>query len=254
MKVKSYIRLQLKAIQRDNESLFLVTFLIAILAGVVGYFGSKSIVQQIADTPFTYDLGFIFTCYGYLFSDYMLKLLWKQNFILHSIVKCMPESNRLYMPYYLIKESTSIWNLYLPVLLFFPVFRVMYPLYGLAIAVMLLAGIFLLTLLISNVVIYLNIGTNKILYSIFFFLLLSLILFLFCASFLSYKAWLLGIVTLFLAGLNIIFVTGNVKRMKYYSGQENKSRFLVFRNKIPFFKRSSKFFKRNVVSLQLRLC
>jgi len=250
MEIKQYIRLRRKSVQRDNETLYITNGLVAIVAGVVGYFGSGLIGRIDTSSFFMQDMVFIITCYGLLINDFTFKLQYKQNFTFPALVKCIPDSNKLYLPYYVFKETTSIWNLYLPVFFLFPVFRVMLPLHGIATSVMLFAGVYFLTLLVSNVVFYVNMETKKMLWGIFFLLLLSVMIFLFYVSLISVWKWLLGLVVLMFAGLNGYFVTGNTKLMKYHSGQEDKVRLLVFQDKMPLVKRSPFFL---YLSLHIRM-
>jgi hypothetical protein len=62
--------------------------------------------------------------------------------------------------------------------------------------------------------------------------------------------WLLGSSLILLAIINCYFVVSNVKRVKYWNGQENKGRFLFLRNKIPFFRCHSFFL---YISLHTRM-
>ena len=232
--INRYIRIQLKAVHRDNESLLFVNSLITVFIGVIGYAFGNSLSQTVSSS-FIYHLIFAFTCFGMLFSDFMLKCLYKRNFVFPPLVKCIPDSSRLYLQYYLLKEVMSIWNLYLPVFFAASFFCTIYSMQGIMVAIMLIAGIFLFTLLVSNIVFNANIESNKLLYGIFFLLFLSLILILFYISLMTSWMWLLGCSLIVLIGINGFFVVSNIKRMKYWTGEDSKSRFFAFWNKMSFF-------------------
>ena len=249
MLINRYVRLQLKSIQRNNESFFFVIFITAIFACITGFYWNKLIAQLFSSVS-DFSLFFIFTCGIVLFNDYVIKYLHKRNFIFPYLIKCTPESNRLYTPYYLLKELTSIWNWYLLFFFFTPVFYAIYDFHGIINAMMLFAGIFLLTILVSNMVFYLNMKTNKLLHIISHFLMLSLIHCLFYISLIKSWEWLLGSSLILLAVINYYFAATNVKCVKYWTGKENKNRLLVFQNKIPFFRRHAFFL---YISLHTRM-
>ena len=249
MLINRLIRLHIKSVKRNDESLFYIIFLVAILVGIGGFYWNKSITQ-LSSSPFDSSLIFIFTCGILLFNDYLIKCLHKRNSIFSSLIKCIPGSNELYTPYYLVREATSIWNLYLLFFFLCPIFFTMYDLHGITNAMMLFVGVFLLTILVSNMVFSLNMMTNKFLSVISHLIILSLILFLFHYSLIMSWEWLLGSSLLLLLVVNYFFVIHNVKRVKYWTGQEGKKRFFVFRNKIPIFRRTSFFL---YISLHTRM-
>jgi|GEM_PF-5853457 len=240
MQINRFIHLHLKSIRRDDESLYFIISVAAVFAGLAGYYWNQSIAQLLS-SPSDSALFFIFTCGIVFFNDYIIKCQHKRNFIFPMLIKCIPGSNRLYTPYYLLREATSIWNLYLLFFFYFPVFSTMYDIHGMINAMMLFAGIFFLTILVSNMVFSLNMKTNKLFYIIFHILILSLIIFLLYISLIMSWEWLLGSSVLLLVVINYCFVVNNVKHVKYWTGQESKSRVLVFRNKTPFFRNNSLF-------------
>lgn len=238
MLINRFIRLQLKSVQRNNESLFLIIFIIAAFAGFSGFYWNKSITQFFS-TSSDSTLFFIITCGIALFNDYILKCLHKRNFIFPSLIKCIPGSNRLYTPYYLLKEVTSIWNLYLLFFFYCLIFYTMLDLHGIINAMMLFVAIFLFTILVSNMVFSLNMKTSKLLHIIFHILITVLILFLLYISLNLSWEWLLGSSLIILAIVNYYFVRSNVKRVKYWNGQDSENRFIVFQNNTPFFRNHS---------------
>ena len=240
MQINRFIRLHFKSIQRNNESLYFTIIITVFFVGFAGFKLNESIVQLFS-SPSDSSLFFIITCGIFLFNDYILKCLYKRNFIFPSLIKCIPGSNRLYTPYYLLSEATSIWNLYILFLLFCPVFFTMYDLHGIINALMLFAGIFLLTILASNMVFSLNMKRNKLPHIIFHILIPPSILFLFYFSLALSREWLLGSSIILLVIINYYFVISNVRRVKYWNGQDSKIRFLIFRNKTPLFRRHSFF-------------
>jgi len=243
------IHLHLKSVKRNDESLYFIIFITIIFAGIGGYYWNKSIAQFLS-SPSDSSLFFIFTCGFVFFNDYIIKCLHKRNYIFPSLIKCIPGSNRLYTPYYLLREATSIWNLYILFFIYCPVFYMMHDLHGIMYAMMLFAGIFLLALLVSNMVFSLNMRKNKLFHIIFHILIPPLILFSFYISLVMSWEWLLVSSLILLVVINYCFVVSNARRVKYWNGQESKSRFLVFQNKRPFFLRNSFFL---YISLHTRM-
>ena len=249
MQINRLIHLHLKSVRRNDESLYFIISIATIFAGIFGYYWNKSLAQLITSSSDS-SIFFIFTCGIVFFYDYFIKYLHKRNFIFPSLIKCIPESNRLYTPYFFFREATSIWNLYLLFFFFCPVFYMMNDLHGIIVAMMLFAGIFLLALLVSNMVFSLNMKTNKLLHIIFHILIPPLILFLFYISLVMSWEWLLGSSLILLTVVNYCFVVSNVERVKYWNGQESKSRFLIFQYKRPLFRRNSFFL---YISLHTRM-
>ena len=240
MLINRFIHLHLKSTQRNNEAFFFNFFIAVFFIGFAGYKCNESIARLFS-SPSDSSLFFIIICGIVLLNDYFIKCLYKKNYIFPSLIKCIPGSNRLYTPYYLLREATSLWNLYLLFFFFCPVFFTMYDLHGIVNAMMLFAGIFLLTILASNMVFSLNINTNKFFYIILHILTPPFILFLFFISLIMSWEWMLVSNLILLVIINYYFVVSNVKRVKYWNGQESKSHFLIFRNKTPFFRRHSFF-------------
>ena len=232
MQTNRYIHLLFKSFQRNNESLFFI-IVVAVLFYAAGFYWGK-FISATDLSSFLRHLIFFTVCFSLLLGDYMLKLMWKHNFIFPPIIKCLPNGNKHYMQCYLLKEITSLWNIYLPLFFFYSIFFVIAPLHGFAVAVMLYAGIFLLTLLNSNIVFYLNSGKNKFLYSIFFCLLLPSIALLFYVSFITSWKWFFGGVLVILACIDGYFVIENTKLMKYMDEGNDKVRFIIFQNKFSF--------------------
>ena len=249
MRINRFIYLHLKSVRRNDDSLYFIIFITVFIAGFFGFSLNKSFTQLFS-SPSDSALFIILTCGILLFNDYIIKCLHKRNFIFPSLMKCIPGSKRLYSPYYLLREATSIWNLYLLFFFYFPVFYTMNDLHGMIDAIILFAGIFLLTILVSNMVFSLNMKTNKLLHIIFHIFIPPLILFLFYISLVMSWGWLLGSSLILLVIINYFFVISNVKHVKYWTGQESKSRFLVFRNKRSFFLRNSFFL---YISLHTRM-
>ncbi|MCD8178654.1 MAG: hypothetical protein LUE98_15045, partial [Tannerellaceae bacterium] len=119
MDLYDFIWLQIKYLHRNifiskgKEKLlfyFICVFALCYITGMAGYYWSYSLIIL---PPLLQKIIYLFTLSILLFSDFIIKYVYKSTFILAPGMLCLPKSEKLILNYSILKESLSLWNFYL---------------------------------------------------------------------------------------------------------------------------------------------
>ncbi|MCD8043982.1 MAG: hypothetical protein LUH10_13050, partial [Tannerellaceae bacterium] len=164
MDLYDFIWLQIKYLHRNifiskgKEKLlfyFICILALCYITGMAGYYWSYSLIIL---PPLLQKIIYLFTLFVLLFSDFIIKYVYKSTFILAPGVLCLPKSQKLILHYSTLKESLSFWNFYLLGFFSYFIIDTIYLHYEIGTTILFCTHIYMFSFTISTIITYVKLS------------------------------------------------------------------------------------------------